>query len=74
MKRVNFISLGCSKNLVDTELLMKQFELAGYKIMVDSNTGTVWETIEGASAFNNAGSLCHGWSAIPIYYFDILGK
>lgn len=36
MKRVNFISLGCSKNLVDTELLMKQFELAGYKIMVDS--------------------------------------
>lgn len=30
---------------------------------------TVWETIEGASAFDNAGSLCHGWSAIPIYYY-----
>ena len=30
---------------------------------------TVWETIDGASAFNNAGSLCHGWSAIPIYYY-----
>ena len=30
---------------------------------------TVWETIDGASAFNNAGSLCHGWSAIPITYF-----
>ena len=43
-----------------------------YKIMVDSGTGTVWETIEGASAFDNAGSLCHGWSAIPIYYFNIL--
>lgn len=29
---------------------------------------TVWETSDGASAFDNAGSLCHGWSAIPIYY------
>ena len=33
---------------------------------------TVWETIEGASAFDNAGSLCHGWSAIPIYYYTKL--
>ena len=33
---------------------------------------TVWETIDGASAFNNAGSLCHGWSAIPVYYYTKL--
>lgn len=31
---------------------------------------TVWETIDGASAFDNAGSLCHGWSAIPILYLN----
>ena len=37
-------------------------------------TGTVWETDEGASAFDNAGSLCHGWSAIPIYYYHRLLK
>ncbi len=30
---------------------------------------TVWETADGACAFENAGSLCHGWSAIPIYYY-----
>ena len=30
---------------------------------------TVWETIAGASDFDNAGSLCHGWSAIPVYYY-----
>ena len=41
-----------------------------YKPMID--TGTVWETVEGASAFDNAGSLCHGWSATPIYYYNIL--
>lgn len=30
---------------------------------------TVWETMDGASAFDNAGSLCHGWSSIPVYLF-----
>ena len=43
-----------------------------YKIMLDSGATTVWETIDGESAFGNAGSLCHGWSAIPIYYYNIL--
>lgn len=28
-----------------------------------------WETEKGAYDFENAGSLCHGWSAIPIYFF-----
>lgn len=35
-------------------------------------TGTVWETSEGKSSFGGAGSLCHGWSSIPIYYFNLL--
>ena len=43
-----------------------------YKLMLDAGSTTVWETAEGAVAFDNAGSLCHGWSAIPIYYYDLL--
>lgn len=35
MKKVNIISLGCSKNLVDTEMLLKQLEKAGYKTETD---------------------------------------
>ena len=35
MKKVNVISLGCSKNLVDTELLMRQLEKAGYVVELD---------------------------------------
>lgn len=31
-------------------------------------TGTFWETEVGQSDFDNAGSLCHGWSAIAAYY------
>ena len=41
-----------------------------YKKMLDAGATSVWETIDGASAFDNAGSLCHGWSAIPVYYFN----
>ena len=44
-----------------------------YKKMLDFGSDTVWETEEGYTAFRSAGSLCHGWSAIPIYYFSILG-
>ena len=37
-------------------------------------TGTVWETVKGHIDFDNAGSLCHGWSSIPIYYYHKLLK
>ena len=44
-----------------------------YKKMIDSGSTTVWETLEGSEAFGNAGSLCHGWSAVPIYVYNKLG-
>ena len=28
-----------------------------------------WETIDGGDAFSKAGSLCHGWSAVPVYFW-----
>lgn len=37
MKTVDFISLGCSKNLVDSEMLMGMFEAAGYSVTHDSD-------------------------------------
>lgn len=30
---------------------------------------TFWETDLGDRDFHNAGSLCHGWSAVPIYLY-----
>ncbi len=46
--------------------------------MMDSGTPTLWEAAVhqfGKSAFANAGSLCHGFSASPVNYFQtvILG-
>ncbi len=43
-----------------------------YKVMLDAGSTTVWETKDGESAFHSAGSLCHGWSAVPIYYYRTL--
>ena len=44
-----------------------------YQLMVDSGYSAAWETIDGAAAFDYAGSLCHGWSAYPIYVYNQLG-
>ena len=37
--------------------------------MLGRGATSFWETIDGESAFGNAGSLCHGWSAIPAYVY-----
>ncbi len=37
--------------------------------MLYNGATTFWETIDGAEAFDNAGSLCHGWSAVPVYIY-----
>ncbi len=39
-QRVNFISLGCSKNLVDTERLMKMFSDEGFAVVHESPVNT----------------------------------
>ena len=45
-----------------------------YYAMLSKGATTFWETAKGSSDFNNAGSLCHGWSAIPVYYYHKLLK
>lgn len=41
-----------------------------YTYMLSKGATSFWETIKGEADFHNAGSLCHGWSAIPIYYYN----
>lgn len=38
--------------------------------MLAHGADTFWETELGADDFEMAGSLCHGWSAVPIYIFS----
>ena len=39
-----------------------------YGAMVEKGATTLWETAKGADDFGKAGSLCHGWSSLPVYY------
>jgi len=76
---------GLSQSFYTFEALMTRKEkygagvLAGIEAtwgkMLDAGATTFWETIKGASDFSNAGSLCHGWSAVPVYvlYHNLLG-
>ncbi len=43
-----------------------------YKVMLDAGATSFWETELGEADFCGAASLCHGWSAMPVYYFNIL--
>ncbi len=43
-----------------------------YGYMIKEGATTFWETEKGWQDFDNAGSLCHGWSAMPVYYLTKL--
>ncbi len=45
-----------------------------YLYMLREGATTFWETIVGADDFADAGSLCHGWSALPVYYYELLDR
>jgi len=63
--------------LLKTDEKYKDFVLSeirkNYSYMLDSGATSAWETIKGAEDFDGAGSLCHGWSAIPVYYYHKFG-
>lgn len=45
-----------------------------YGYMLDNGATSFWETIKGEADFGNAGSLCHGWSALPVYYYHLFNN
>ncbi len=73
------IPVTLSHSIFKYDAMMRKGSLLGRKVFADiaenwgsmlyQNATTFWETIDGASAFSNAGSLCHGWSAIPVYFY-----
>lgn len=43
-----------------------------YLPQLNAGATAFWETDLGAADFDNAGSLCHGWSAMPVYYLSTI--
>ncbi len=54
IKKVNIITLGCSKNLVDSESLMRQLESNGYRVVHDSNEHSEIVIINTCGFINDA--------------------
>jgi alpha-L-rhamnosidase len=46
----------------------KMAENWGY--MLFNGATSFWETLKGQADFGDAGSLCHGWAAIPVYFYQ----
>lgn len=53
------------------DLILKEIDEA-YFYMLRKGATSFWETIKGDEDFEYAGSLCHGWAAMPIYYYETL--
>lgn len=52
-KTVNIVTLGCSKNLVDSEKLMRQIEAGGYSVVYDSSESSANIAIINTCGFIN---------------------
>lgn len=52
---------------VYTEKVFQEIH-ADWGYMLRQGATSFWETLKGADDFDGAGSLCHGWSAIPVYF------
>lgn len=74
-----FVHISLSHSVYKYDALMQDSEkYAGYVLddiekqwgyMLYNGATTFWETILGEADFDGAGSLCHGWSATPVYIF-----
>lgn len=53
------------------DLILDQIDHTYFEMLTKGAT-SFWETEKGDKDFDFAGSLCHGWSAMPIYYYRLL--
>jgi len=51
LKKINIVTLGCSKNLVDSEVLMKQLSNSGFEVVHDANSNDAGTVIINTCGF-----------------------
>lgn len=73
------ISLSCMLMKYEALIQEKQYH-AGviasiretWGAMLEAGATSFWEVEEGCRAWDWAGSMCHGWSAVPVYILTVL--
>ena len=77
--RVGVVSLGCPKNLVDTEIMLGELERRGYRIVADPSTPLlaaydVWKKLYAGLADGfGAGASPTEWEALERDLFAVIG-
>ena len=56
-KKINIVTLGCSKNIVDSEKLMKQLQSGGYDLVCDSGDTSASTVIINTCGFINDANI-----------------
>ena len=59
--RIDIITMGCSKNLVDSEHLMRQLEECGYEVVHDSDEPCGEIAVINTCGFIGDAKLCLGF-------------
>ena len=75
----DFVQISLSYSIFKYEALLKHNPQSARAVFDDvaekcgnmlyCGATSFWETAKGQSDFEGAGSLCHGWSAIPAYLY-----
>jgi hypothetical protein len=73
MKAFKYDALLMTDEATYADMILYEID-KNYAYMLNQGATSFWETLKGAADFHNAGSLCHGWSAIPIVYYRRLLK
>ena len=66
MKKINVITLGCSKNTVDSEHLMARLAAAGYEVLFDSD-----RTDAKVVVINTCGFIGDAKQAVSYTHLDV---
>ena len=53
----------------EAERAMRKEMEETWSAMLKAGATSFWEVSDGWKAFSDAGSLCHGWSAVPVYFY-----
>ena len=66
MKKINVITLGCSKNTVDSEHLMAQLAAAGYEVRFDSDRTDARTVVINTCGFIGE-RVKHAFAGTPVF-------
>ena len=71
LSMLGFVYDALLKNGTNERFILRDIRTK-YKYMLEQGATSFWENLREVDKLSAACSLCHGWSAIPVYYYNVL--